>query len=263
VNSRTRSANATPHCCVRVPLRRIAPSVSEGSPSAALLSMLAVLRRPAIATDALPDHKQITDLWDLGAQQLYVRYVRRARWRYGAGYYVIPAANVNPIRSIQRRCYEEGARVLRHELHTIPEALRAGVLALEPRFVATQLYDARPYPGVCLADWNSLGGGAGNCHISTGDIANGRAFEDDSPNGFTTLWGLVPDRVATVTLDFPAAIVTRRATHRRVSVPARSITAKAISNVFIVLQPRDGVGFPAKMIWRAANGKIIKTIHGF
>jgi hypothetical protein len=257
------AASRRDRACALAPPRRIAPSVSKGSPSAVLLAMLGVLRRPATGTDALPDHEQIADLWSLGAQKLYVRYIRRARWWYGAGYYVIPAGNANPSRSIPRRCYTEGAAVLRRELPMIPKALRAGVLTLEPRAVATEIYDASPHPGVCLAAWNSLGGGAGSCDISPADIASGKAFEDGSPTGLTTLYGLVPDQVATVTLDFPAAIVTRRVTHKRVSVPARSITVKAISNMFIVLQPRDGVGFPAKMIWRAANGRIIKTIRGF
>lgn len=249
--------------CAFRPPRATPPSSSQGAPDATLLSMLAVLRRAADPTDALPNHAGGSDLDHLSVQGVYVRFLRRARWRYGAGYYVIPAANANTLQNRPASCYRQAQRELRRELPRIPTSLRAGMGQLALREFATERYNSRPYPGVCLAALNSLGGGYASCNISDADIKNGKAFNNAAPNGFTTLYGLVPDDVATVTLDFPSGTVTRHHGKEHVHVKARSITTRAIGNMFIVLQPTDGIGFPSKMIWRSASGTPIKTIHGF
>jgi hypothetical protein len=77
-----------------------------------------------------------------------VRYIRRARWRFGAGYYVVPAGDIDPIAPIPARCDAEQRRALEQELPTIPAKLRAGTLALEPLFLANQDYTNLPHPGV-------------------------------------------------------------------------------------------------------------------
>jgi hypothetical protein len=251
-----------PRCAIRLP-GSATPSTSQGVPARALLSALAVLRRAADATDALPNHAGGPDLNGLSVQRVFVRFIRRARWRFGAGYYVIPAANANTLQVRPASCYRHAERELRRELPTIPASLRAGMVELALREFATERHNSRPYPGVCLAALNSLGGGYVSCNISDADIKNGKAVNNAAPNGFTTLYGLVPDDVAAVTLDFPAGTVTRHHGKQHVHVAARSITARVISNMFIVLQPTDGIGFPSKMIWRSASGSPIKTIHGF
>jgi hypothetical protein len=80
---------------------RQSSAVSQGSPSQAVLAILGVLRRAATAADKLPrrvvglNHKVIPNGSLPPAQNIYVRYIRRARWRFGAGYYIVPAGNVN------------------------------------------------------------------------------------------------------------------------------------------------------------------------
>lgn len=238
-------------------------TISQGSPSPALLSILGVLRRPATPVDRLPrrvvgvNHKVIPNGSLPSAQEIYVRYIRRARWRFGAGYYIVPAGNVNSTRPVPARCYAEQAAALRRELPQIPKALRAGTLRLEPRFVAQQRLDARPYAGVCLLALNNTGGGDVGCD---GTIANLKQHGENGsggPTGVGVVYGIIPDGVATLTLYYPA-----KGNHAH----TRAITAKVISNVFIIRNPGQRLpnyGFPNKVVWRSANGTVIKTLRGF
>lgn len=230
-------------------------SVSEGSPSQSLLSILAVLRRPARPTDRLPVrityHPYQRD--PTGSlpplKGIYVRYIRRARWRFGAGYYLIPAADANPLRPLPQRCYAQQQAALRRELPHIPSSLRAGTLALEPRYLNQLKLNAAQREGVCLAALNDTGNGdscGGGFTLSA--IEEGHTLASGGPTGVGVVYGVVPDGVATVTLLY----------HGR-----RSQTVPAINNVFILRNPGQRLpqnGFPDKMIWRSAQGTIIKTI---
>lgn len=243
-----------PACQLR-PLNR-RPTISQGSPDPSLLAILGVLRRPAGPADTLPtrvvgrDHTVIPNGSLPPAKQIYVRYIRRARWRYGAGYYIVPAGNVDPVAPVPDRCAAEQQRALQQELPQIPASLRAGTLALEPLYLANWRYDRLPHPGVCLLALNSTGGGDDTCGSTVGDIEGGHTVSTGGPTGVGVVYGLVPDGVATVTVYYRGR---------------RPITVHAIGNVFIVPDPGQRFpndGFPAKMVWRSATGAVIKTISG-
>jgi hypothetical protein len=71
-----------------------------------------------------------------------------------------------------------------------------------------------------------------------------------------TVMGLVPDGVASVTLDYAAK------GSRPTSRPAVAITSRAVNNVVVFAAPRDpslGPSDWSKMTWRAADGTTIKT----
>jgi hypothetical protein len=68
-----------------------ANSTSEGTPSASLLSILHVLRRPQTSSDALPPPINPGGGLRLG-EGVYVKYVRRARQVAGTDYFVVPVA---------------------------------------------------------------------------------------------------------------------------------------------------------------------------
>lgn len=235
------------------------PSLSQGSPGPALLDILGVLRRPAKASDRLPprtigpvgDKHTYPDGTIPPIPGVYVRYVRRARHRFGANYYLVPAQNVNPRRPIPTRCYREEEAALHHELPHIPRALRATALALEPRYVAYERASARPYPGVCLLALNDTGNGDGGCGdgASASQIEQGASLSSGAPAGVPVVYGLAPDGVRSVTFDYAGR---------------RPLTVLVIDNVFILHDvgdrlPRDG--FPQRLVWRAANGHVIKTIR--
>jgi hypothetical protein len=231
------------------------PTISHGSPSQALLSLLGVLRRPATTTDRLParityhPYKRDPTGSIPPLKGVYVRYIRRARWRYGAGYYIVPAANANDgIRPMPARCYPALRASMAHELNKIPPDLRAGTRKLEPRFINQIRARSLPAEGVCLVTLNRSGNG-GSCidGYTLADIKLGHTVSSGGPTGVDVVYGLVPDGVATVTLRYRTG----------------SITAPAINNVFIARdrhQHLPNYGIPKELIWRAANHTVIKTI---
>jgi hypothetical protein len=72
---------------------------------------------------------------------------------------------------------------------------------------------------------------------------------------------IVPDGVAKVTLRYPAG---RASGYSPKTSPPFTITTIPVNNEVVVSVPRSGGGGPIwvpTMIWRAANGHIIKTFH--
>jgi hypothetical protein len=67
----------------------------------------------------------------------------------------------------------------------------------------------------------------------------------------SALYCVVPSGVATVTLEWPATARAKQLT----------ITADVVNNMFVVNAPSEGgATFQPKMIWRAANGRVIRTV---
>lgn len=234
------------------------PTISQGSPSPGLLAILGVLRRPAQPTDKLPvrvtyhPYKVASEGSLPPAKDIYIRYIRRARWRFGAGYYIVPAGDVNPTSPIPTRCYAQQRAALERELPQIPKQLRAPTLALEPRFLDQLRYSATPHPGVCLLALNSGGGGDVDCGDTASSIEQGHSTGSGGPTGVGVFYGIVPDGVASVTFYYPG------------HYPGHPVTALAISNVFILRNPGQRLpnyGFPQRIVWRSAQGTVIKTIH--
>jgi hypothetical protein len=238
------------------------PNLSSGTPGTGLLSILGVLGRPQGASDQLPPRK----IWDgphstprvyqygtyPPADGIYASYIRKVRSRFGANYYLVPAANVNQDQPQPARCYREQQAALRQELGTIPPRLRGAALALQPRYLAYEKRLAIPYPGVCLVAVNGSGNGDGaSCGYSVGEIKAGHTLTSGAPSGVGVVYGLAPDGVRSVTLQY-----SKRPDRHTFTVPV-------INNVFIVPNPHQRLpheGFPDKLLWRSSDGQIIKTI---
>ena len=238
----------------------VKPTLSQGSPGGAVLSILGVLRRPAAPADKLPPritynpYRRDPNGTLPPVKDIYVRYIRYARHRDGANYYLVPAGDVNYREPVPARCYTEIRAAVRRELPSIPASLRAGTLALEPRFVAQMRHDTLPYPGVCLLALNSTGNGDGGCGggYTVSDIEEGHTLSSGAPGGVPVVYGLAPDGVSSVTFYYPGRY------------PGHPLTVLAISNIFILHDTRDRLpnnGFPRKMVWRSASGQIIKVIE--
>jgi hypothetical protein len=246
--------------CQGVPPRLVKPTLSQGFPSAALLSILSILRRAAGPGDELPPritynpYQRDPNGTLPPVKDIYARYIRYARHRDGANYYLVPAGNVNYRGPVPARCYTEIRAALRRELPSIPASLRAGTLALEPRFLAQMRHDTLPYPGVCLLALNSTGNGDGGCGggYRISDIEEGHTVSSGAPGGVPVVYGLAPDGVRSVTFYYPGRY------------PGHPLTVLVIANVFILHDTRDRLpnnGFPRKMVWRSASGQIIKVIE--
>ena len=226
-------------------------TVSEGAPSAHMLSVLGVLRQPSTAADRLPapfyrpDHR----LLPIGlARQVYIRYIRRARVVNGISYYIVPAAQVGPIAppaSVLNRCYAEEIQALKNQLRNVSASLRASTLKVGARlFTQMRATSARQRAteGVVDLEWGS-GGGGGGAGASPQTIEQHGSLDGDG----SAVYGIVPSGVAAVTLEWPAQ-------------PA--VTAAVVNNMFVVRAPRSGRTPvpPPKIVWRAVDGRVIKTV---
>ncbi|MGH2858859.1 MAG: hypothetical protein ACRDMJ_15400 [Solirubrobacteraceae bacterium] len=182
---------------------------------------------------------------------IYARYIRYARHRDGANYYLVPAENVNWRVPVPARCYREQVTALRQELPQIPRDRRPGIFALQRTYLSYERRSAEPYPGVCLSALNNTGNGDGASCYALSDIKAGHTLSSGAPAGVPVVYGLAPDGVRSVLFYY-------KGRH-----PGHPLTSLVIDNVFILHDPGDRLpsnGFPNKLVWRAANGRVIKTI---
>jgi hypothetical protein len=232
------------------------PDLSSGAPSQATLATLATLARPARSSDHLPPRilgPPNRRVYPNGTyppmKGIYVRYVRKARHRFGANYYLVPAADANTLSPVPERCYAEQRSALRQELPTIPANLRQAALHLQSRYIADERASLLPYPGVCLSAINDTGNGDGcSSGYSLSQIEAGHTLTSGAPAGVPVVYGLAPTGVRSVTLYYPKH---------------KPQTVLAINNVFILHNPRQKLprdGLPDKLVWRGAAGQVIKTI---
>ena len=243
---------------------------SNGTPSKALLSSLGLLRRPAAPSDALsqltgPDGGQPV----LGG--VYRRYIRLARTQHLPAqgqfdaatvlYYIVPARNATAQSPMPLHCYADQVAALQRELPQIPEALREPTLQLNARANARHRYDEQHTEGISVMAV-STGGGRGLDYYSanTAELAQGGAIGQGFPRGARmVVSGVVPDGVAAVTFHYPPGAVGGK------TGPVLSITSRPVNNLFLVNLPiphASGRGTPDKIVWRAANGAVIRTIPG-
>jgi len=182
-----------------------------------------VLRRPATAADGIPQSLTVRG----AGSDAFVHYIRRTRVVGGSSsYYIYPA--------IVGGCGTHA---------------RQGIMHLDTNI--------------------DLGGGAigatGGGGASAADIEQGKAMGTGPPGSDTssTLTMIVPDGVAKVTLRYPAGRASGYST--KISPPFTT-TVTPVNNEVVVSVPRSGGGgaiHNAQIIWRAADGHIIKTFKGF
>jgi hypothetical protein len=155
---------------------------------------------------------------------LYVDYIRFARAAFGVRYYVFVAGLFSPF---IRACQTE---------------------------VGVHLFGATP------------GGGIGSAGVGAALIEKSGIWLTGSPPGVgtdgnstpdsTLVSGIVPDGVATVTFYYPEG-KPNGFSHRM--FPAETLTMRVVNNVVVGKPMRSSL--PPTMIWRAANGAVIRTIH--
>jgi hypothetical protein len=200
------------------------PAISKALQGAPSKSLLAILG--VLRRPTTPADALPRDLAARGAgSNAFVHYVRRTRVVNGSPYYIYPA--------IIGGC---GGHA--HQ----------GIMHLDTHI--------------------DLGGGAigatGGGGASATDIEQGKAIGTGPPGSSTssTITMIVPDGVAAVTLRYPAG---RASGYSAKISPPVTITTAAIDNEVIVRVPRSGGGGAidrAKVIWRAADGRVIRTFDG-
>ena len=245
--------------------RRHVPETTTSTAPASLLSTLGVLRRPS-QPGGIPD---VPSKLSTPGQSLYVRYVRFARSVDGFDVYVFVGTGLpQPVANISR-CIAEQTANFDRELPRIPKTFRADATEIFSSDLATERINAtrEPSVGVSLRAISIYGldqGGFGTGTSTAAQIeeANalvlGGAATGSGPNT-SFVAGVVPDGVASVTLHYDAGPLGGYS-HKHVS--AANITTKPVNNVIVVIVPRPtGNASPSTITWRAANGRIVKTIR--
>ncbi|MHB1569319.1 MAG: hypothetical protein ACYC0H_08950, partial [Solirubrobacteraceae bacterium] len=233
IEAATQHASNLPACHVTQPS---GVTYVHGSPGQALLSLLPVLRRPARPGDRPPAYL-------LGSQPpVYAGYERLARVTHGDSYFLVPTHQTASYSLPPARCFTLQVAALRRALPSIPAPLRAPTAHLQARLLAWAHTLGRPTDAVCLVTVGRGGDGSG-CGITAAEIRDGSAPQQQ--NG--TYYGIVPNGVASVTLRLQAR-------------PAAStITGPVVNNMYAIRAPRFHGAAAAFLIWRAADGHVIKA----
>lgn len=221
---------------------RARPVAAGAAPSAGLLRILGVLRRPATAADRPPPGLLA------GLSHVYRGYVRRGVVVDGVSYWVVPIEQVD-VQGLSPRCAAAEVAALHRELPRVPGAQRAGLVALNARLVLVDTRPASPQDVVCLEHHGPRSGG-GTCGATALGVAHGASLT--VADG--TVAGIVPDGVSQVTLTYRVGGSAR----------AESVTAPVSANMFAVpmLRARDGQQ-PTAIVWHAAGGQAIRTIRPY
>lgn len=228
-----------PACAPRGGLLNGTTGTSYGQPGRALLSILGVLRRPATQADRLP--RSLGGAESLTPGVVYVRYIRFARVDAGVRYYVA-VAHLAGTPGAPHRCFAE----LRSELRRAePRHLPAWERNQIARFAMHVLRNGplevtRAHDGVFLIGRGGVGGADAAHFEKAGLVASTGA----------TIYGLVPDGVATVGLPLRHAP----------GHPGLTIVTKVVNNVFVVRAPR-GFSLPLGEIWVSRSQRLIKRIN--
>jgi len=229
------------------------PELTNGSPSLALNSMFAILRRPTTPADGLRSVLR----WSPGAQ-LYVNQIRPARLAFGASFYVIPAGNVSGQRGVPARCEREQVVALKRQLSHAPRRERVRILAAQSRYLAYLRFLALHAQGICAGYRAATPAGSHGLQCATvadfdrwGVLVDASVYIDHA----AVFWTVVPDGVATVTLRFvpDGGPLTHTIT----------TTVRPVNNVVVAKEPYkapDQSGFPSTIVLRAADGRTIKQI---
>jgi hypothetical protein len=217
---------------------------SDGAPSRAMLSAFGIFRRPAVPTDRPP--RGYGDGASVNVRGIFVKYVRRAQYRYGAGYYLTPAANVLGYRK-PSRCFAAQTAALHRELPKIPVRLRARAVRAAAEQIAFQRYQQLHPEGICVVELNNAGFGGGGCGAI---LSQQERYPGLGGSHGDIQYGLVPDGIASITYRYAA---TR-------SVRAFTITVAVINNL-VVYKASAKLSTKLTVILRAANGHVIRTFR--
>ncbi len=135
-------------------------------------------------------------------------------------------------------------------------ARRARVVAGRSYYVIPALYGRckpfEPWTGVLL--WEGRHHRSSVDFWSVQSVEQGKTVNVYAVGRQTVVAGVVPNGVATVTLDYPA----------RPTLPAVGIRTQVVHNVVVVNVPRARARATATLTatWQSANGTTIKTIDG-
>ena len=215
------AASLAASCHARIPRARI----THRAPPHALLARMAVLRRPQQRGD-----KPHVDFGLFPYRLLAIDYMRKlGEGSNGESYYLVPGSTRFPLPP--RRCLRHLSRHQRRvQEHIRREERKRGRVI-----------------GLGLFLFSDDGSGAGSCCSDAHALVSNHTLLTTGRARRSTVIGLVPDGVASVTLRW----------HRG---PERDATVA--NNFWVTHVPRSAPrAFPTTTIWRDADGHLVKSFR--
>ena len=266
INEALLHVNGTKREC-RPPYRRGRARPVHGPPSQAFLDVLAPLRRPAKARD-----RQQTGNRGMG-HGTYLDYVRQVTAANGAHLTIIIGRDLREVKPPPKHCLDaERARLLTL-LEGRPAELRSFTLTEFDtlRREREKVPPNRATPVDRIYVYESRGGSGGidvdafRRHGLFGSSgSSGDPSRPDASRPVSTLAGLVPDGVATVTVHYPK-VVSHGPLFKPTAYPAAvTRTVRVRENAVSIRKiPRSAGGAVegATMTWRDAAGAVIRSFR--
>jgi hypothetical protein len=246
------AAQTQAHDHVCRPVRLTGPSpVRNDAPGPILSSALGVLRHPAPPSQQVSPsqlRKAIGGGTDRFARGVYLRYARHGQVN-DVRYFLIPATNVNEVRAIPSRCYDQQLTAFRADTAHLSIARRTALVTYEARWLHAQHNIAQHPAGVCLTYAGGGVSGFGGCLPATSINELPGPLGSGGNNRSTITALIVPDRVATVSAHYTPQTYPGR-------VPrALTVTQHARDN--IVIFNFQGAWDPPTLTMRSAAGAIL------
>ena len=261
INHASRDVSVARRSCRPAPPAQT--SETHDAPTAPALGAIAALRRPATPADAYPGRLTL-----FGEGEVYVDYTRAVTAAGGQRFTIVVARSVRPSFRISASCLDaEHARLITL-LRGKPRHLRSVALKEFGTLRHGQEQNSRaptvPEDGIYLFTRDAHGGGGGG---GGGDVkaflSHGTFGSSGGAGNEALLSGLVPDGVASVTLEYPKTVSRGRYYEPTVFPSAFTRTVRVQENVLAVHVPRNaGDAFPSRMVWRRADGSVLRVVKG-
>lgn len=239
---------------------------TDTAPSAELQASFALLRRTAIPED-VPTTGPLPWLELLGASGIYRRWIRMGRAADGSEHYLVTAQSRVHAQPLSRACLRTRHAQLVRLLSRDDPRVRRSALRTEQR-VNREEQPAAGFPRreaiylLARARDGSIGGGGGGADLAWvrrhGSFSTSQYGDQERSH----VVGLLPDGVATIEATFT----------RRAKVPPHTAPDLYPTEITHTLTVQDNLvsfdvereapdAFPSKMVWRAEDGSIVRTLR--
>lgn len=245
------------------------PQVVDGEPSEALKSVLGILRRPATEAErARLDDADTRVAFFPGTDGLYRSGTREATSASGTRFVILTAARVTrtgPTPEVFDRCQaairREAERRLRGRSARVARFVRR--IVREARRQRPEPAPATPPEGLFMQVLEGSGFGAtGGAFDPRRFTRQGEFLSSGGAGPRAKLSGLVPDGVASVTVEYPRRASRGPGRKPKVYPGPFTRTEPVQDNVVSLDVPRAAPdAFPPRMLWRGPGGELVRVVR--
>lgn len=212
------------------------PTLDDGSPGQVILSSFGVLT--SAPKTAVPDNGSI----QLSGETVFANYVRLAQHRFKWPFKVFPIANARWLPSPHCVALEDTA--VRASAVRAPARFRASVVRLTREQARANEYTAQHREAVCVTGYSHSSFCAPFLEAQARGVVSVSA--NGGPDAVT--YALVPNGVAQITVRYPKQ-------------SPRTVTVPVVNNLAVWKNAREPENLQPTVEWRAASGRVIRTIY--